>query len=244
MDVQIATIVEAKMEFLFEKIKIEMKSQTDEITNSIKQSFEGKIAELEEKNHELNKKIEELEEKTKFMERQLKRNNILVHGVEQKENEKLIDAIIAVFKEANIVLKKEDINSVRRMGDKSKEKRPVLICMNSFSTKLMLLKNKRKLTDHYITEDYPKEVLEKRRSLQEQLQQEKDKGNKVYIKYDQLVVIPKSNPTITNPNKRPLDISPPHTQNNMASASSPGTSQPPISKLNKTDAFAVMRSQK
>lgn len=43
-------------------------------------------------------------------------------------------------------------------------------------------------------EDYSKEILEKRKQLQPQLEEEKKKGNIAYIKYDKLIVLnPKNN---------------------------------------------------
>ncbi|GBP12045.1 Putative uncharacterized transposon-derived protein F52C9.6 [Eumeta japonica] len=50
------------------------------------------------------------------------------------------------------------------------------------------MKVRKNFKDIYITEDYTKEVLEKRKLLQTRLKEERMKGNFAYLKYDKLVV--------------------------------------------------------
>ncbi|XP_045457854.1 uncharacterized protein LOC123668105 [Melitaea cinxia] len=71
-----------------------------------------------------------------------------------------------------------------------------------------LFKNRKALknTGYYMTEDFPQNILEKRKELQEQARIEREKGNLVKIKYDKLV-ISKRNKTAVN-NKRMLSTSP------------------------------------
>lgn len=64
-------------------------------------------------------------------------------------------------------------------------------------TKKGLLKD----TQYYVKEDYPIQVLKKRREVQEQIKMEKEKDNKVRTKYDKLVILKTTN-------KRSLLISP------------------------------------
>ncbi|XP_045450800.1 uncharacterized protein LOC123659644 [Melitaea cinxia] len=55
-------------------------------------------------------------------------------------------------------------------------------------TNIIFEKQKRNLKEVYVTEDFPKEILERRRELQPKLKEERAKGNFAYIKYDQLIV--------------------------------------------------------
>ncbi|GBP27338.1 hypothetical protein EVAR_18811_1 [Eumeta japonica] len=68
------------------------------------------------------------------------------------------------------------------------------------------MKNKKKLKEIYITEDYSKETLEKRKALKPQLIEERKKGNFAYIKYDQLIV--KKNTNNKDKRKREISTSP------------------------------------
>ncbi|KOB71930.1 Endonuclease-reverse transcriptase [Operophtera brumata] len=47
-------------------------------------------------------------------------------------------------------------------------------------------------TNYSIAEDYPPKILEKRKTLYEQAKIEKENGNKVLIKYNKLILPPKS----------------------------------------------------
>ncbi|KAG7307559.1 hypothetical protein JYU34_007775 [Plutella xylostella] len=96
------------------------------------------------------------------------------------------------------------------------------------------MKNKYKLenTGCYLKEDYPKKVLEIRKSLQEELKKEIEKGNRAYIKYDKLVIL---NKPINN--KRRLSESPEHQKEASTSQKNektPTNSQNQPIKRNKT----------
>lgn len=84
-----------------------------------------------------------------------------------------------------------DIHEVKRIGIKSERSRPIVVTFSTLGTKIEILKQKEVLknTQYHFKEDYPKQVLEKRRELQEQVKLEKEKGNKAKIKYDKLVII-------------------------------------------------------
>lgn len=76
--------------------------------------------------------------------------------------------------------------------------------------KIKILQNQKclKNSPYYIKQDYPIEVLNKRRDLQAQLKEERDSGNKAFIKYDKLIVIPNKSNNIPHKNKRFLSESP------------------------------------
>lgn len=62
-----------------------------------------------------------------------------------------------------------------------------------------------------LQEDYPPNILEKRKELQEQVRIEKQRGNLAIIKYDKLVVLEKKEEPMSN-NKRMLSTSPENNQ--------------------------------
>lgn len=122
---------------------------------------------------------------------------------------------------------------IRRLGKKSEKIRPVVITLNTIGFKIKIQKNKQCLKDtpYYIKEDFPIDVLNKRKELQTQLQKEKEAGNTAYIKYDQLIILNNNNPSRNQPNKRNLSESPESSHHNRQQAVN-GSKQP--LKKNKT----------
>lgn len=89
----------------------------------------------------------------------------------------------------NVTIDNNDIQNIYRVGNKREgAERPLLITLSSYWKKVEILKSKKNLKDVYISEDYPKIVLEKRKLLQKQVKEEREKGNFAYIKYDKLIV--------------------------------------------------------
>ncbi|CAK1546536.1 unnamed protein product [Leptosia nina] len=95
------------------------------------------------------------------------------------------------------------------------------------------MKVRKNLKDIYITEDYTKEVLEKRKLLQTRLKEERMKGNFAYLKYDKLVV--KENNTTKEKRKREVSSSP---QDNTTIKKQTWTPS-----QNRRNAFDVMRAR-
>ncbi|CAH0721442.1 unnamed protein product, partial [Brenthis ino] len=60
--------------------------------------------------------------------------------------------------------------------------------------KIQIQKTKKILngTSYYIKEDFPKDVLIKRKELQTELKKERAQGKKAFIKYDKLVILEKN----------------------------------------------------
>lgn len=132
--------------------------------------------------------------------------------MEEKENSniELVDNIKKIlYKDLKITLEDHEINKIHRIGKKridDTKARPVLISFVTERKKIEVMKNKKELQNVYITEDYPKNVLNKRKELQAQVAEERKKGNIVYIKYDKLVTS-KGGKYINN-KKRMLSTSP------------------------------------
>ncbi|CAG4977931.1 unnamed protein product [Colias eurytheme] len=137
---------------------------------------------------------------------------------------------------------------VRRMGSKKENKiRPIIVSFTTFGKKLAVLKHKQNLKNHgmYIKQDYPPQVLEARKKLQEQLEKEKEKGNNAYIRHNKLIVHPhkttqhqfNTNMEQNKQKKRELEITPPNPKHNIQSNptqnTEPSTSKGHVAKKNK-----------
>lgn len=239
---------------LLEAIKnmnLEMKDQLITLDNkieSLEANITGKIINsIDNKFETIQSEVNTLKDKTNAQEKELERidresrkRNIVIFGVaEEEENgayaelEKMVTDIITINLE--IECSRQDIQFVTRMGKKRENKpRPILLSTTTMGKKIEIMKNKYKLesTGCYLKEDYPKKVLEIRKSLQEELKKEIEKGNRAYIKYDKLVIL---NKPINN--KRRLSESPEHQKEASTSQKNektPTNSQNQPIKRNKT----------
>lgn len=180
--------MDGQFQMLFDKMKIEMEKQTIIIFEKMNEKLEPLI----EDNKIMKIKIEKLEQKIEYLEREKKKNNILFFGLEEKEKSslELFQTVQEIIKEdLKIILEPNDISNIHRIGiEKENKIRPVLIVFANVWKRSQILKTKRNLKEVYVTVDFPKEVLEKRRELRPKLIEERAKGNFAYIKYDQLIV--------------------------------------------------------
>ncbi|GBP37629.1 hypothetical protein EVAR_34666_1 [Eumeta japonica] len=173
-----------------QKQTIELK---ESITNSVIEKMEEKLKPVIEENKNLKVKITKLENEIEYLKRDKKQNNIIVFGLEEREESTsgLIQEATEIFnKDININIEDYEINTIYRIGKRTlgAKPRPVLVSFVNAWKKKEIMKVRKNFKDIYITEDYTKEVLEKRKLLQTRLKEERMKGNFAYLKYDKLVV--------------------------------------------------------
>ncbi|XP_034827807.1 putative leucine-rich repeat-containing protein DDB_G0290503 [Maniola hyperantus] len=135
----------------------------------------------------------------------------------ERSYQDLLKIILEIFNSSmKVNCTTSEIEYMRRKGKKSSKTRPIMITLTTFGKKIEILQNKKLLekTNYYIKEDYPPKVLEKRKELQDKLIVEREKGNRAYIKYDKLIILPqKENCEEEKPrNKRNLSVTPPDNQ--------------------------------
>lgn len=123
---------------------------------------------------------------------------------------------------------KWEISSVKRIGLKSTSKnRPILVSLTLKWRKILLLKNNKKFEQGtYVTEDFPKEVIEKRKELKIKLVEAIKNGKTAKIHYDELII--KDKPK--EKRKRSPSASPKILSKQWDSTKNP-------SKVNKTNVF-------
>lgn len=196
-----------------QKIAIEKSGEkvTEKVTQNINNILEDKFKLYNEKYEQLKEKCENQEKRLYFLEKQARKNNIVFFGIKDMETSysNLENLIVDFIKEHfSQELDRRDIQEVRRVGKKGEKPRPIIVTFGSLGIKINLFKNKNVLnnTGYYIMEDFPQNILEKRKELQEQAKIEREKGNLVKIKYDKLVISEKIK--TTGNNKRMLSISP------------------------------------
>lgn len=233
--------MEEQFQLLFDNMKREMQKQTAELTESLTKNLmdrmDEKLTPIIEENEHLKQKVNDLEKEMEYLKREKKANNIIIFGLEEGENStsELLKSVTVTFKEdLNINIESSEINKLYRLGKNivQNKSRPVLCSFTNAWKKDEIMKNRKCFKNIYVSEDYSKEVLEKRKSLLPQLKEEREKGNTAFLIYDKLVV-KESN---TEKRKREPTTSP-----------SPSNTQPRkqqilcSDKVSRINAFDVMR---
>ena len=223
------------LQTFLDQMKIEMANQTADIISRI----DEKLAPLTQDITDLRNENQILREKINKIDTYNRQNNIIIYGLRESEKSsfELLENVTEKIKtDLNIPFEKRDIDVIYRIGkkDTKNEKiRPILIKLANNWMRNEIMVNKKKLKDAYASEDYTKEVMEKRRELIPKLKEERIKGNFAILKNDKLII--KEGNTATEKRKRNESIS-------------PETSRQPrkqfvSSKINRINAFDVMRGR-
>lgn len=184
------------MELLLSKLEEKLNQQTAVITTSVTkhvmEALDEKLRTITEENKKHKQKIAELEQKIIVMERENRKNNLVFFGIEEKgkTEAELVDYIKDIIIDAGVQLVSLEITKVYRIGRQTENKtRPVVAAFSTSWKKHIILKNRGNLpAGIYVKEDYSKDVLEKRKQLQTQVEEERKKGNIAFLKYDKLII--------------------------------------------------------
>lgn len=232
---------------LLEMMKIELQKQTETITQNITDTLmrtvDEKMQPIIEENKYLKSEVEILSKKIKYLEDGNRKNNIILHGVKETEDnyEGLYEIIKDKLQLMNVQIEKSEINKYHRLGKKqdANKIRPILISFTSHNRKAEIMRNKIKMPPNtYLTEDFSKETLEMRRNLQQQLKQEREKGNDAFIRNNKIITREKSE---SEKRKREISKSPQCLYKPPSRQVDSNILAPP--KMQKTDAFAYMRAR-
>lgn len=191
------------------------------ITENINSNIDEKFSNMQLQIQDLQQTNQDHEKRLAILEKQIRIRNIIFFGVEEGEKtyNELEQKILNIIKDKmGIPCDRKEIEIARRMGKKIENKtRPINITLTTFGKKIAILKNKKSLKDEsiYVKEDYPENILAKRKSLQDQLQKEISEGKNAVLRYDKIIILNKSNRSHTQQNvekdtnkKRELDMSP------------------------------------
>ncbi|XP_042149009.1 uncharacterized protein LOC121837473 [Ixodes scapularis] len=142
----------------------------------------------------LEKTIELQQQRLSNLEDRERRNNMIVFGIPEANNETAADLEQKVIRDiffGQLGVTVTSVERIHRLGPKRQDKnRPVILRVYNYNEKQLVFKNCRKLknTPVSVSDDYSKETVEKRRQLWNSGRQEKRNGDKVRLVYDKLFV--------------------------------------------------------
>lgn len=179
---------------MLKNIRLEMQTQKQEITDSINSNIDQKFNKIESKYIELNRKIEEQEERIDQIEKYIRRKNLVVFGVEEKEtnSQDLTDILLQIVnKKMSVELSSSDIEFVYRLGKKNTKPRPIILSLTTVNKKIKILKSKNALNDtpYYIKEHFSQKILNERKILNEKVKKLRCEGKNAIIKYNKIIIL-------------------------------------------------------
>lgn len=161
----------ALLDAIYKRFDESERKITEELNNLkiINEQLKKRVVETE-------KKIEVQNETILQLEKRLNNNNLIIHGMEEKENDEVqLEENITGFlnNKLGVELKTDNIQQVYRIGkiNNQNKPRPVKLNLSNYRTKEMITSQRRKLagTSVFINDDLPKELrlraAEKRRKL-------------------------------------------------------------------------------
>lgn len=179
-----------KIERMFEQIDGNvriMNGKLDAVVDELKM--------IKHENARLKEKVKTQEERILQLEREVRKKNIVINGVEDVENEdeseredKVSTLINKIGVEINM---REDIDEIIRVGKYSREKkRPILVKLNKERMRTKILQSTKNLkgTKIWINEDYPRDVRVERKMLVHQMKEARNKGCRAQIRYNKLII--------------------------------------------------------
>lgn len=174
--------------------KRDMKDMEKNIKEAINKNIDEKFSRIETKTNQLEIKIEQQQRSIDFLDRQIRKKNLVFFGVEETERnyEDLLNLILDIINtKMEVLCERWEIETVIRIGKSNGRSRPVVVTISTTSRKLELLRKKKSLenTDIYIKEDYSPAVLQKQKELQEDLKRQRESGKIVALRYDKIVTL-------------------------------------------------------
>lgn len=191
-----------------------IKQAEENITQKISSNLDEKFICVEQELNKIKNNQIEQEHRLDSFDKTLRQRNIIIFGISDNEKKysELEDLILQIMlKKLEIKLERKEIEFAGRIGKKENNKlRPIRLTLTTLGMKIQILQRKKLLDGSgiYIKEDYPPKVLETRKALQLQLQEQRQNGVSAFLMYDKIVINEKPN------NKRTLSDSPQEKETN------------------------------
>ncbi|XP_070550685.1 myosin-J heavy chain-like [Ptychodera flava] len=206
---QLKTFIDSKISSLHHSIEerfSELEEKAEKRADELKQGLKGvekelveanrRITELEAENMELKKKMDKMESQQDYTNGQLRRNNLIFHGIEQSNNESWEESEKKVrdfvSRELDTVVGETiEIERAHRLTKARNNPQPIVVKFNKYKERERILRESRNLpreSPFKVTEDLPPLVREKRRKLGVFLQAARQDNKRASLRYDKLII--------------------------------------------------------
>lgn len=179
-----------RIEEMFGQIQGNMRAMDGKMDLFMKQMENLKL-----ENKQLKEQVVSQEIKIKTLERETRRKNLVIKGVQESGREEVAETIVKVSEIMESMGVKldptRDIDEARRLGHPVMgKKRPILLKLTTGSKKREILMKTKELrgTNVWIDEDYTRETQEERKQLMAPLKEARGKGHRAYIRHNKLII--------------------------------------------------------
>lgn len=164
--------------------------------------FKSELIECKQENVKLKNEIRSLKQHTQEqerrmeeMEREVKKRNIIIHGVTEQENESELlrnEKIRIILRDMGIPTEMEaEVNETRRIGKYQEGKtRPIVLETRKWSKKVEILKETKNLrgTNIYMDEDYSRDIQKQRKELLKYMKEFRAEGHTAVVRYNKIII--------------------------------------------------------
>lgn len=177
-----------------EKWNLRIEQKLDNYQLELK-SLKLENMEIKRTNMEMQKEIDDQNKRINELEKELRKKNIIIYGIEEAKEEdvqclkqKVKEIITKLEVQCN---ENEDILDIRRIGKVDTNKiRPLLVETKNWNKKIEIMKATSKLkgTKIFLSDDYPKDIQNQRKILIQHMKEAKDQGHRVKLNYNTLII--------------------------------------------------------
>lgn len=175
---------------MFEFLKNRITAIDKKIDNSILE-----MQNLREENKCLREQLNKQGNRLEMMEREMKKNNIIIQGVEDTEKmdtAQLKTKIEELLNNIGVNINLDTAASeIKKIGTyQINKKRPILIKLIQREKKMDIIREAKKLkgTNVWISDDFTKQAQQDRKALIPHLKMAREDGRKAVLKYDKLII--------------------------------------------------------
>jgi hypothetical protein len=145
--------------------------------------------EMKEEIANLKERNEELLDMVNTHENAVRKNNIIIHGVEEKDTISAEQVVTSICAELGVTVNNENIAEAFRIG-RNKGKRPIVCKLNTFKKKKEIIDKSRGMTStpYYITHDLSKQEREAKQKLRKYREYAISQNLTAYIRGTKLII--------------------------------------------------------
>jgi ribA/ribD-fused uncharacterized protein len=188
--------------------------QMSQATNVKTDTMKHTVEQLTRDNARLHSEHKALHTRLVGQEAYTRRDNLILHGIEESPGENVLNKVHTFLEKELKLPNANTIKFVRthRLGTYSKGTktcRPIIMRFHFFGDRELVWRNKSQLKGKslWISEDFPQEIMDKRKQLLPVLKAAWQNGNKASLRVDKLIIDDKSY-TVETLDKIPKDIDP------------------------------------
>ena len=174
-----------------------MNSDTTQLVMRTVQCLEKKIVNSEADINEFRFKIKSIQDRLIYMESQSRRENLLIDGIpEVAGQENCLKTVYEIFEKSLKIDNAKDIKIVRchRMGPPRQQRgantrpRPIIVKFHWFGDREKVWNSRKNLkdTDIFLNEDFPREIVERRKTLWPVMKAARERDHESFIVVDKL----------------------------------------------------------